>query len=195
MDGILQVLLNHYFLPNQTYVAMPIRPIYRHCQRCDEGFSTFEESKIYCSDACELREKLKKNREEAQITFRTKGSRKCLGCGEYFVRASYADYCNVICWHDKYKAAKRQETIDKNNAIEKTCPACNHTFRSDRANIKYCSTTCSEQKNRENLEKLNAKQAEERAKAGKKRKKIPYHILNLMAEKKRLDEDWDRLTR
>ncbi len=173
---------------------MPPIPFYRHCVRCNLGFSTFEGSKIYCGDRCELRDKLKKQANESPINKKTRGAVQCLACGSYFVGHLFRDYCNAICCVDGNNERKRQETFDKKQAIEKSCPGCRDKFITYKNNVKYCSKICADKVNRENLDKRNAKRKEDNEKAGKKRKKIPYHVLNLMAEKRRLSEDWDRLT-
>ncbi len=178
---------------------MPPKPFYKHCQHCDKGFSTFEHDKVYCSDPCEVRATRIKQSAENSVDENTRGSFKCLACGYHFIRKRHdawtnPEYCTASCYFAGERQIRQQNDYDSKRAIQKTCPECNETFITYKNNVKYCTNMCAEKANKEKLEKLNAKRKEDNEKAGKKRKKIPYHVLNLMAEKRRLSEDWDRLT-
>lgn len=178
---------------------MPPKVLYRHCLKCGLGFSTFEESKVYCGDRCEIRDKLIKQAANNSVSEDTRGSVKCLACGYHFIRKrhdswNHQEYCTASCYFDGSKEIERQKHYDEKRAIQKTCPACNETFITYKNNVKYCTNICAKQINKENLEKRNAKKREDNAKSGKTRRKLPYHVLNALAEKRRLDEDWHRLT-
>lgn len=176
---------------------MPPKTFYKHCLKCNRPFSTFSEIKIYCNDVCELRDRVAKKSRELGITDKTIGAIKCPGCNIYFVRRNRENYCNQICWENHYhrKIKEKKEELRKRNPIEQICPVCKSKFIALTRGYKYCSNLCAKKIGDENFEKLKAKKREENAKAGKKKRKIPYHVLNMIAEKKRLDEEWDRLTR
>jgi hypothetical protein len=173
---------------------MPPKPFFRHCLKCGNGFSTFEESKIYCHDVCQSRDKAARTAREEGISEKTIHALECPGCNAYFIPKNHEKYCNWICSQNA-AARKRRAEKRKNKLIDKTCPECKSNFTAYASNIKYCSNICAQQVAQRNFQAFKAKKREENAKAGKKKRQIPYRILNAMAEKKRLDEEWDRLTR
>lgn len=82
---------------------------------------------------------------------------KCKVCGREFVKKSNSQkYCSESC---KNKAKKLQDsTNSKNRYIQQkenkpiiiaTCKYCGSQFIKTHGNQKYCSKTCSENKNRE----------------------------------------------
>lgn len=175
---------------------MPPKLLYRHCPKCRVGFSTFEESKVYCGDDCEFRHRAMKKQSDLLLNENVLGAVKCRGCDIYFMPRPNQIYCHLYCHKATHNARNRQKTVEKNknNPVDKICPVCNFSFTNPSTRIKYCGKICAEKHNKERLKKINAQKKEENAKSGKKRRKMPYHVLNALAEKKRLDEDWNRLT-
>lgn len=176
---------------------MPPRPFYRHCPRCGKGFSTFDDHKLYCGDVCELHDKATKVRRDVSVNENTPRAVKCPGCGNYFVPARAQIYCMGYCRNETDQANHRSKVANdlKVNPINKTCPVCAEKFTTNTRLIKYCSKICAAQANREKMAKFREKRSEDNKKAGIKKRRLPYHVLNAMAEKSRLNESWLRLSR
>jgi hypothetical protein len=171
---------------------MPQKPFYRHCLKCNIGFSTFEEAKIWCGDVCEFRYKTALAARNPAVTRKTARSVKCPGCDVYFIPRTNQIYCHQYCRAEYNNKIAKEKTFLARE--EKTCPVCKELFKADKT-IKYCSNACRHVVNHDKLNKFNAKRRADNAKAGKKKSRLPYHVLNRMAEQKRLDEEWHKLTK
>lgn len=175
---------------------MVVKTYYKHCLKCEKGFSTFDQSKVYCQDLCECREKVNELRNKLSVSCTNKNSKKCAGCGIYFMRRNGESYCSGACWWDTDRKRRLEESSQKyqTKLIKKICPVCKWQFETSLKHQKYCTNICSQEMQKESMIKMREDQKLKNTNIVKKRRKIPYHVLNMMAEKKRLEEDWNRLT-
>lgn len=117
---------------------------------------------------------------------------KCLNCGCVFGKKSKPAmnkiFCDPRCGYE-YQFNKAR--IEK----KQVCKVCKTEFVSINSTV-FCSSMCQKLGAMESQKIHNQKYKKTKpVTEKKKRHAIPYDVLNKLAEKRRLDEEWRRLTR
>jgi len=172
---------------------MPPQLYRHHCSHCNVAFNTYDTEKKFCTDSCECLYKCAQKARQKSFLKSQGEIFPCSHCGNLFKRGNkYKRYCNQACQIAHAVDVKRQKVIDKYR--KKTCPMCSEEFVANERR-KYCSYICSNKKAKEDLaDRQEARRIEKTGDPVKKRRLLPYHVLNVIEERKRLSEAWNRLT-
>ena len=165
----------------------------KQCVCCSRPFQTWENSVICCSQQCDSRHQAlkkyvpKEENSEYKKPLLIGNEKECRHCGTIFYGGN-SKYCCPGC------RIAREIYEKKENVV--ICRECGTEFIKQSNNAEFCSFPCSNTwAKRDCREKKRIQRLKEGPKDRRKGKPVSYDELNRRAEKKRLDEEWKKLTR